>query len=896
MRSLVLSLLLLSGPRAIAAEPKIDTDYFEKTVRPLLVERCQKCHSAKKAKGGLDLSTKAGFLAGGDTGPLVDKAKPEASKFLAVIRYDGDVKMPENGKLPDAEIAVFTKWIVGGAPWPDDGAKTVDKTFDLHGRAAKHWSFQPIVPGNADIDRAIRLRLEAGGLKPAPPAAPEKLLRRLYFDVTGLPPTPEDLAEFQIENYEVVVDRLLKSHDHGVRWARHWLDLARYAETRGHEFDFEIPNAWRYRDYVVRAFNDNLPFDWFVREQVAGDLYPPRFITGSSENQSLIATGFWHLGEAVHSPVDVRQNEADRFDNMIDVFGKTFLGLTISCARCHDHKFDPISTADYYALYGILGSSRYSHEWIGDREKVNAVRKELRKKRKLPDPKPAAKIDGATEDFSGDWRKTWFVDGPAFDAKVGYPHSGRESMNLSGTLRSPTYTIGSRYLAVRVAGKSSDLRLILNNLQLIQSPIYGELKRTVEHGDEFRWVVFDLKMWQGQACYLELIDHGGYAALRELRFGDAPPAPAPKESCDPPPAIPKDDPAIADLEFKLAQTSLLRAPAMVEGTPRNERVFIRGNPKTLGPEVERRFLEALTEGKLKSPKAGSGRKELAEALVDPKNPLVARVFVNRVWQHYFGVGLVPSPDDFGQLGTPPTHPELLDALTAEFVRDGWNVRNLHRRILLSETYRQSATPHPDTAAKAATADPQNKLLHRANVKRLAAEAIRDAMLAVSGRLSTSDGRGVPGRPGVPPHLTEFSIGRGRPGESGPVDGGGARSLYLQVRRNFVNPFFSAFDFPTPFTTIGRRSVSNVPAQALVMLNNPFVLGEADRWAKAMSRLPAKERIDRMYRQAFSRLATVEERTAAEEFVREQAKSIGEPRALAEFAHALFNAKEFVFVE
>ncbi len=919
MRSLVVSILVLIGSRVVAAEPKVDVEYFEKTVRPLLVERCQKCHSAKKAKGGLDLSTKAGFLAGGDTGPLVDKAKPEASKFLAVIRYDGDVKMPENGKLPDTEIAIFTKWIAGGAPWPDDGTKSVEKTFDLHGRAAKHWSFQPIVPGNADIDRAIRIPLEAAGLKPAPPALPEKLLRRLFFDVTGLPPTPEDLAAFKIEQYESIVDKLLASPQYGVRWARHWLDLARYAETRGHEFDFEIPDAWRYRDYVVQALNDNLPYDRFVKEQVAGDLLPPRWNQVGKWNESLIATGFWHLGEGVHSPVDVRQNEADRIDNMIDVFGKTFLGLTISCARCHDHKFDPISTADYYALYSILGSSRFSQHYVGDQSEVDAVLKELRELRqvKVDPPKdisdakadPVLATEGVlrelgqpipggaaavaqSETFRGDWNKTWFVDGPAFRTAAGYPHSGRDSANLVGALRSPTFAIPSRYLAVRVAGKGARLRLILNHLQLIQDPIYGGLRRTIDHGDEFKWVVFDLKMWPGQSAYLEVLDEGpGYAAVREFRFCDAPPKDGAKESCDPVPEIPRNDKRIVELESKLAGWARLRAAAMVEGTGRNERVFIRGNPKTPGPEVERRFLEALAEGKLKSPETGSGRKELAEALVDPKNPLVARVFVNRVWQHYFGVGLVPSPDDFGQLGMPPTHPELLDALAAEFVRDGWNVKKLHRKILLSETYRQSALPHPDTAAKMATADPQNKLLHRANVKRLEAETIRDAMLAVSGRLNPTLGG-----PGVMPHLTEFTIGRGRPGASGPVDGDGRRSLYLQVRRNFINPFFSAFDFPTPFTAIGRRSVSNVPAQALVMLNNPFVVAEAERWAKDELKSPDHARIGRMYRKAYGRAVTPAERTAAEEFLREQIPSIGEARAWSELAHALFNAKEFVFVE
>ncbi len=897
MRWFAIPILLFAVASAGAAEPKIDAEYFEKSVRPLIVERCQKCHTATKSKGGLDLSSKAGFLKGGDNGPTFDRAKPEASKFLDVLRYDGDVKMPQNGKLPAAEIAIFERWVKAGAPWPDDGVTTTAKVFDVKAIAAKHWSFQPIRKTQnssltAQIDKLVRAKLYEAGLKNALPAEPEKLLRRAYFDIVGLPPTPEDYGSFQIADYEKTVDKLLASPQYGERWGRHWLDLVRYAETRGHEFDFEIPDAWRYRDYVVRAFNDNLPFDGFLREQVAGDLLPPRWHPKEKWNESLIATGFWHLGESVHSPVDVRQNEADRIDNMIDVFGKTFLGLTIACARCHDHKFDPIPTADYYSLYGILGSSRYGHELIGDRDTVNAIRLELREKRKLSDPKSAVKIDGATEDFSGDWSKTWFADGPAFETKTGYPHGGRDSANLEGTLRSPTYTIGSRYLAVRVAGKGAQLRLILNNLQLIQDPIYGGLKRTIDHGDEFKWVVFDLKMWPGQACYLELADIGpGYAALREVRFCDAPPATAPKELCDPVPAIPKDGGAIAGLEAKLTFLRWNRAVAMVEGTGRNERVFIRGNPKTPGPQVERRFLEVFAGPTAKSPPTGSGRLQLADALVDPKNPLVARVFVNRVWQHYFGVGLVPSPDDFGKLGQEPTHPELLDALASEFVRDGWNVKNLHRRILLSETYRQSAIPHPETAAKIATVDPQNKLLHRANVKRLEAEAIRDAMLAVSGRLDRTAGG-----PGVLPHLTEFAIGRGRPGSSGPVDGNGRRSIYLQVRRNFINPFFSAFDYPTPFTAIGRRSVSNVPAQALVMLNNPFVIGEAERWAKSLRVEPAGRRVERMYKQAFGRNATPDELAAATEFIREQSKGAGEPRAWAELAHVLFNAKEFVFVE
>ncbi|WP_168219115.1 PSD1 and planctomycete cytochrome C domain-containing protein [Limnoglobus roseus] len=913
MRWLSCLAILVLANAGRAADPKIDTEHFEKTVRPLLVARCQKCHNGEKTKGGLDLSTKTGFLTGGDTGPSFDKQHPEKSKLLDVVRYDGEMKMPPSGKLPEAEIAILTAWVKADAPWPDDkGTVAVGpKGFDVQALAAKHWSFQPIKLGDGrSIDDYIRAKLSEAKLPPAKPAEPGKLLRRVTFDLIGLPPSPEEIEAFQKAYsrdpkaaFAEVVDRLLASPRYGERWGRHWLDLARYAETRGHEFDFEIPDAWRYRDYVIRAFNDNLPYDRFVQEQMAGDLLPPRWNAKERWNEALIATGFWHLGEGVHSPVDVRLDEANRVDNQIDVFGKTFLGLTVSCSRCHDHKFDPIPTADYYSLYGILGSSRYSHCSIDDPAEKEAVLKELTALRPQPPAEPFPKGEPTAwekqsrlfEDFHAGWQDRWFATGPAFRTGEAYPHSGRESANLTGALRSPTFKIDSKYLSVRVAGKKAQLRLILNNLQLIQDPIYGGLKRTIDHGDRFLWATFDLSMWPGQAAYLELLDDGpGYAAIKEVRFADShPPTNEPNESCSLPPTVPQDNSRIAQLEAKLAAPPR-RAPVMFDGNGLNENIFIRGGHKTPGPAVERRFLEVFAGKDAKSPSTGSGRLQLAESLTDMKNPLVARVFVNRVWQHHFGVGLVASPDDFGKQGQPPTHPELLDALAAEFIRDGWNVKNLHRRVLLTATYQQSATPDPTTAALAATVDPLNKLLHRANVQRLEAEAIRDAMLSVSGRLDPTMGG-----PGVLPHLTEFEVGRGKPGGHGPVDGNGRRSVYLQVRRNFINPFFSAFDYPTPFTAIGRRSVSNVPAQALSMLNNPFVVAEAERWAKTTLKQPNQtpaERVDRMYREAFGRAVTADERAAAVAFVGEQSTSLGEPRAWAELAHALFNAKEFLFIE
>jgi mono/diheme cytochrome c family protein len=939
--------LVLAPPLARAAEP-IDNDYFEKKVRPILVANCVSCHGEKKQKGELRLDAKAAFAKGGESGPAVVPGDPAKSRLVAAIRYDDDTKMPPKGKLSDADIAVLTEWVKGGAPWPDDGtvAKGPDKTFDLRARASAHWSFQPIrrpaVPELADttpaaaneIDRFLLAKLGPAGLTFAPPADRGVLLRRVTFDLIGLPPTPAELDAFvkdpAPDAFEKVVDRLLASPQYGERWGRHWLDLVRYAETHGHEFDFEIHDAWRYRDYVVRALNADVPFDRFLTEHIAGDLVPdPRRDPKTGVNESLLATGFWWLGEAKHSPVDSRAEFADRTDNQIDVFGKAVFGLTVSCARCHDHKFDPIATRDYYALFGVLASSRFNRADVSDPAPAGKVLDELARTRaalndlsanadrkvggaqdKGADNAGAARWRGksvAFETFGPDWRTRWDADGLAFrpEARGDFPHSAREARKLAGAVRSPTFTIDKPYFAIRVAGRDARARLILNGLHLIQDPIYGGLARSINHGDELHWMVFDLRMWKGQPAYLELLDDGpGWVAISEARFADEPPPgePAPKVAPATPPAPDTPDAKklldrMRELEAKLPDP--VRAPTTRDGTGINERVFVRGSHKTLGVEAPRATLEAFGRPPFSGP--GSGRLELARTVTDPSNPLVARVIVNRLWKHHFAEGLVRSPDDFGLQGQAPTHPELLDRLASELVapdRKGataWSLKRMHRLMVLSAAYRQSSRAAPDRAARAVTADPQNKLLHRQNVQRLEAEAIRDGVLAVSGRLDPK----MEG-PGVLPYLTEHQVGRGRPG-SGPLDGNGRRSIYLQVRRNFISPLFTAFDYPTPFTCIGRRTVSNVPAQALVMLNNPFVLQQAQRWADRVLAGPgtAEERVRGMYATAFGRAPTRDELGAATEFVAEQSKEYGKPdhpKAWADLAHVLFNAKEFIYVE
>jgi hypothetical protein len=878
MRALTFLAVLLFPRIARTAEP-IDNEYFEKKVRPLLLAHCTSCHGEQKQKGGLRLDTKAAFWKGGDTGT--------AQKLLGpAVQYDGDLKMPPKGKLPDADIATLIAWVKGGAPWPDDMAKhgSTAEAFDLAARAKAQWSFRPIQrvkpPGEGNpIDAFLLAKLRDNGLSFAPPAEKRVLVRRLYFDLIGLPPTPEEVAAFVKDTspdaYEKLVEKLLTSPHYGERWGRHWLDLVRYAETCGHEFDFEIPDAWRYRDYVVRAFNADVPFDQFVTEHLAGDLLPnPRRHPKTGANESIVGTGFWFLHEAKHSPVDARADQADRIDNMIDVFGKAVLGLTISCARCHDHKFDPIATKDYYSLFGVLTSARYQRAAIDDPaatvKVLDAMKAVPADKPPVPPQEPWRAKTVAFERFDAGWRSRWDASGLGLRPEVGdgIPHSGRESKKLHAALRSPTFVIDKPFVAVKIAAKGAKARLILNGLQLIQDPIYGGLSRGIDHGEELRWLTFDVRMWKGQTAYLEFLDEGsGYFAVSEAWFADTPPPNEPGPKVEVPP--------VHELEAKIPDPH--RTPAMRDAAGRNERVFIRGNHKTLGVEAPRAFLEALDKTPFTS--GGSGRIELAKAVTDAANPLTARVLVNRLWKHHFAEGLVRSPDDFGKLGQTPSHPELLDWLASELVQRKWSVKAMHRLMVNSQAYKQSSRATPQAAER----DPLNKLLHRQNARRLEAEAIRDSMLFVSGRLDrTAEG------PGILPHLTANVDGRGKPA-SGPLDGNGRRSIYLAVRRNFLNPMFSAFDYPTPFTTIGRRTTSNVPAQALTMLNNPFVLQQAELWAKRVQALPAADRIPAMYRAAFGRDPDANEVRDAREF-------LDAGGTWADLAHVLMNAKEFIFVE
>jgi hypothetical protein len=1129
----VLAWPILPAVPAIADDKPPDpaaVEFFEKKVRPVLAENCHRCHStqASKLRGGLLLDSRAGVLKGGDNGPAVVPGEPDRSRLVLAVRYtDVNLRMPPRGKLPDAAVADLAAWVKMGAPWPAGDAPkgpVAGAGFDLPQRKRSHWAWRPVRPQDPPAvrdrewprtaeDRFILAKLEAKGLAPAPPADRRTLLRRVSFDLVGLPPSPAEVEAFvQDESanaYEKAVDRLLASPHFGERWARHWLDLVRYAETRGHEYDYPLPNAFQYRDYVIRAFNADVPYNQFVTEHIAGDLLDrPRLDSTEGFNESILGTGFWFLGEEVHSPVDLRQDESDRFDNRIDVMTKTFLGLTVACARCHDHKFDAIAQTDYYALFGILEGSGYrlarfdsmahNRQVADDLQKLRArARPALQRaladgmrpvlgrladyllaarevllsetsEERLPEIARSHKLDpalleqwvahltAAAKDpanplhawakLAADpaakdpkrladllrplvegWRKRqteaaaaltgaevvidyaragagdWLPDGPAFgpgpvrpgdvrlstdparpilrvcdtaaaekdptwDLLRAAPGSENDtgalgvSPRAGRTIRTPAFTVtsGKLWYLVRGAGRAY---AAVDQHVMIAGPLHAQLVLPFPAGDRFRWVMHDLTPYKGQRAHVEftadasdlavalvvqavnapglpdrpneallhlLADAGSVEALaagyERLFAGVADRLAADRiiDSADaadcarladwllrhPELFTPADGGAarhVAEVAapFLAEQGRLVArikpesrlALAMLDGSGVDENVFIRGSPKNPGPVVPRRFLEALAgasplprEGEGKG-EGGSGRLQLARQMTDPAlDPFLARVIVNRAWHHLFGRGIVASVDNFGVLGEPPTHPELLDYLADDFVKQGWSLKKLIRELVLSSTYRMASRPD----AHADQADPQDLLLHRMRLRRLEGEAIRDAMLTLSGRLNDR----VYGPP-VPVYLTEFQDGRGRP-VSGPLDGDGRRSVYLAVRRNFLSPLLLAFDTPTPFSTVGRRTVSNVPAQALILMNDPFVHLQAELWAKGIMARGGRteERITAMYRGAFARPPSADELRFCLEFLDQQHPSgdkRDDPAAWADLAHVLFNAKEFIFL-
>lgn len=681
-------------------------EFFEKRVRPVLIERCFECHSsdAEKVQGGLLVESRKTLLTGGESGPAIVPGEPEKSLLITSIRYES-FEMPPKGKLRSEEISSIEKWVQMGAPWPPDTSATepvvmtAEQPRDWDALRQSHWAFRPVekpVPPDFtdttwpqnDIDPFILSRLEEAGLKPAERADRRVLIRRAYFDLIGLPPTPEDVDAFESDSrpdaFEKLVDRLLESPHYGERWGRHWLDVARYSDGFGGFLDNQgQPNAWRYRDWVIDALNHDLPFNEFIRLQIAGDLI-------DSENGQ-VATGFFALGPTYISdggdPEATAQAKSETLDDRVDTLSRGILGLTVSCARCHDHKFDPIPQLDYYSLAGIFQNTNV----ILTPDSVHAV------------------ADGGNADM---------------------------------------------HLAIR-----------------------GDLLRP-------------------------------------------------------------------------------------------------------GPVAPRRFLRIVQGAEPTRFTSGSGRLELADAVVSPQNPLTARVFVNRVWMHHFGKGLVRTPGNFGKLGEKPTHPELLDWLTSRFIEQGWSIKKLHRDIMKSATYCMNGQ-YDEQNFKA---DGDNRLLWRMNPRRMDVEVWRDALLAVAGDLDLKLG-------GLP--VNDINSSR--------------RTIYMQVSRNGdhfqADAFMRLFDFPAMRATVSERLPNTVPQQYLFMMNSDYMLRRAKLFASRLGKESQnnEQRIERAYRLLYSRLPTVEEQQIGLEFLNEPeateriAASEDRPR-VERYLQVLLSSNEFMFIE
>ncbi|HEY2909658.1 MAG TPA: DUF1553 domain-containing protein, partial [Gemmataceae bacterium] len=765
--------------------------------------------AAKKVKGELRLDTRDGLLKGGTTGPSIVPGDPAKSLLIKAIRHgDPDLKMPPEKKLAAAEIADLEAWVKMGAPDPRTGS-TAAKKLDLES-ARQFWSFKPLVKpavpkdSSNPIDAFILAALKTKGLTPAPTADKRTLIRRVTYDLIGLPPTPEEIAAFLEDEspdaFMKLVDRLLASSAYGERWGRHWMDVVRYADTAGDNSDYPIPQMYRYRNWIIEAFNRDLPYDEFVRQQIAGDLLPSK--NEEDRRAKLIATGYLANTKRFGSYEDARYPWYLTYEDQIDNLGRTFLGLTINCARCHDHKFDPISQQDYYALYGFFSSTRY--------------------------PRPGIELDKVQRDF--------------------VPLATADEIAKSQKERAGK----QRELDAEVAKVSADKKAAEKQLAAAEK-IKDETerkKRVAELNKKVNSLKQKIKAAQQQS----------------EKFARQP------------------------LPF---ETVYAVAEGKTEGKKKvgNACVQIKGDPERLGPEVPRRFPSVLGEQTLPDGERGSGRLHLANWITDPRNPLTARVMVNRIWQYHFGKGLVRTASNFGKLGLPPTHPELLDWLASEFIARGWSVKAMHRLILSSRTYQQ-ASRGDDANAKI---DVANDFLWRFDQRRLDAESIRDTLLAVGGNLDRAPGGQHPF-----PAMSTWNFTQHHPFKA--VYDSEKRSVYVMAQRFQRHPFFALFDGADTNASTDRRLVSTTPLQALYLMNDPFVHSQAKKFAKRLLGREAEsvERIQSAYLLLFGRPPTGAEITAAQEYLTAVAKKIGGKQATEaaweSLARALFLSNEFVYLD
>lgn len=961
MRILFSSLILATTASAA------DLTHFEQRIRPLLIANCIDCHGPDKQKGGLRLDSRAGWQTGGDSGPAITPGKLDASHLFRAISYtDRDLKMPPKRKLKDSEIADLKLWIESGAPDPRDEVVSTGGKLRAARADASFWSFQtpkltppPSVKNTAwpanDIDRFVLAKLEQNSLTPAPDADSRTLLRRLSFDLTGLPP---DVSHSSHSSYEKFVDDFLASPAFAERFTSHWLDITRFAESSGGGRSLPFKDAWRFRDYVLESIRDNAPVDRMISEQIAGDLMP--FENAEQRRRQLTATGFLALGPTNYEEQDKGMLRMDIVDEQLDTLGRAFLGMTIGCARCHDHKFDPVSTRDYYALAGILRSTKtlknYTDNvahWIdtplpldGEAEaemqqhekqltalqdQIAALKDDLRdagsadlrqRKTIATSDLPGIVVDDSEAQKVGMWKNSTYF-GPFIGS--GYVSDQNEGKGEKTISFAPKLPKTGRY-EVRVAYNAGPGRAqrVMANILHADGEELKDFRMATEKLKGLQFASLGTYRFEANGQGFVLITNAGsegYVTVDAVQF-------LPVGAVESNTVAAKESPKAAKLKTQLAdlekQLKLLQKdfPARSEAMsvaedelPEDAKVHIRGSVRNLGAPVPRGFIQAAMRPNAPAiPADASGRLQLAQWMTSREHPLTARVMVNRVWHWIFGAGIVRTTDNFGSTGEAPSHPELLDHLAVKFMEDGWNLKRLVKEMVMSRTYRQSSKEPrakgeefqpreasdstPSALGPLPVLDPDNRLLSRMNRKRLDAECIRDAMLVAAGTLERSF---------AGPGVSEVKAIDSNDQKIQNIEYGyqfldTRRSVYTAAFRNVRHPLFEVFDFADINQPIAQRTTSTVATQALFLMNSPKVIEQARSAAEVVLKSSADTdaRIRDAFQNSLQRSPTETEQAQVRDFLESSISGNATPEDTrdlwARFIQTLWATPEFRFLD
>ncbi len=916
------------------AQTTAGLDLFEKNARPLFVSKCQGCHNAKLKSGGLDLSSPEAIKEAASMGIFGKPSEPEKSVLVQVLTYENQIKMPPQGKLSPEVIAAVREWIAAGAPTPATtpaagnsltgvGVRPVALRGVITDADKNFWAFKPLSKATppstiqkdwaaSPLDQFILAGLEKNRLKPAPQADKPTLLRRATFDLAGLPPTEKELQAFLADKspkaFETVVDRLLSSPRYGERWGRHWLDVMRYADSTGSDEDHRYPHAWRYRDYVIQAFNEDMPYNQFVREQLAGDILAADPNSGVGY-RGIIATGFLALGKKALAQKDLPLKRYDVVDDQIEVTAKAFLGLTVNCARCHDHKFDPIATKDYYQMAAIFSSTlSYEKGETGD-----------------PIQTPLA-APGEFEAFQKQWTSYSDVEKKLmkildFDKDAKH-HREIGEKQIAASLLAAHRVNAKGESATSVAAETKlDVKTLARWIDYLKDRNRPELAKWFAATDANRKDIADQYQEDFRRSAYQYDQDLSWWKQAQHNFPNAGKiaGPHPKLTAEKDPFFTavwqnsgplhltrdeqlatltpeklKDAQALlaqsAELEKTLPTKEIPMACAVKEGEIMDQKIFVRGDYHNLGDAVERTVPLILS---LSAPapavKTKSGRLELADWIVDPRNPLPSRVMANRIWQGHFGDGIVRTPDNYGRLGERPSNPELLDYLARTFIEGGWSIKKMNRMIMLSKTYQLSAAFDEDTKSK----DPENRLISHYPRKRLSIEEIRDAYLALGGDLDLAMGGTLDPGVGTDGETSANRISM-NPEKTN------RRSVYLPLRRSNLPTLYTLFDFGDATTPDGKRTSTTVATQALFVMNSPLVIRQAKSLTDTVLKQEPqdKRRMEEIYLRVLGRNPDGSEMDRGLTYLqnfRAKWNQIDESKAWSSLTHALMASNEFIFI-